>query len=153
MALVAVFATSHAFVAVPLQRSHASRSVAPRMLFGGGGKEEGGGNMNMMETIKKAQAMGEKVKRLQEELTQTEIEASAAEEGVVVTISGAQVPLSVEVSDDLVSQGSAAVSEAVTLAMREAHSNSVEYAKEQMTELYADIGLPMPPTGPGGPPA
>ena len=55
MALVAVFATSHAFVAVPLQRSHASRSVAPRMLFGGGGKEEGGGNMNMMETIKKAQ--------------------------------------------------------------------------------------------------
>lgn len=56
MALVAVFATSHAFVAVPLQRSHASRSVAPRMLFGGGGKEgEGGGQMNMMETIKKAQ--------------------------------------------------------------------------------------------------
>ena len=56
MALVAVFAISHAFVAVPLQRSHASRSVAPRMLFGGGGKEgEGGGQMNMMETIKKAQ--------------------------------------------------------------------------------------------------
>ena len=55
MALVAVFATSHAFVAVPLQRSHASRSVAPRMLVGGGGKEEGGGNMNMMGTIKKAQ--------------------------------------------------------------------------------------------------
>ena len=56
VALVAVFATSHAFVAVPLQRSHASRSVAPSMLFGGGGKEgEGGGQMNMMETIKKAQ--------------------------------------------------------------------------------------------------
>jgi len=56
VALVAVFAISQAFVAVPLQRSHASRSVAPRMLFGGGGKEgEGGGQMNMMETIKKAQ--------------------------------------------------------------------------------------------------
>lgn len=57
LALGAIFAFSHAFVALPLPRAHASRAVGPSMLFGGGGKEGegGGGNMNMMETIKKAQ--------------------------------------------------------------------------------------------------
>ena len=148
MALVAVFATSHAFVAVPLQRSHASRSVAPRMLFGGGGKEgEGGGQMNMMETIKKAQQVGVKVKELQEELTNTEVEATSASGGVTVTISGAQVPISVTVTDELLAQGTDAVSDAVSVAVKEAHTNSVEYAKGRMAELYKDIGLPMEAMG------
>ena len=35
---------------------------------------------------------------------------------------------------------------AVSLATREAHTNSVNYAKERMAELYKDVGLPMPPT-------
>ena len=45
----------------------AVRSHSPRMLFGGGGKEGEGGGLNMMETIKKAQAVGVKVKELQED--------------------------------------------------------------------------------------
>ena len=57
VALLASLGLSHAFVALPLPGAHACRaSSQPRMLFGGGGKEaEGGGQMNMMETIKKAQ--------------------------------------------------------------------------------------------------
>ena len=96
--------------ALPTSRSLTS----PRMLFGGGGKEgEGaGGGMNMMETIKKAQQVGVKVKELQEELANTEVEATAANGGVKVSVSGAQVPLTVTVSDELVAQGAAAVSEA-----------------------------------------
>ena len=49
-------------------------AVSPhRMLFGGGGKQEGaGGGMNMLETIQKAQQVGEKLKKLQEELAKTE---------------------------------------------------------------------------------
>ncbi len=43
------------------------------------------------QTIKKAQEVGVKVKELQEELENTEIEAVAADGGVTVTISGAQV--------------------------------------------------------------
>ena len=39
----------------------------------------------------------------------------------------------------------AAVSEAVSLAAKEAHTNSMEYAKERMTSLYSEIGLPTPP--------
>jgi len=94
---------------------------------------------------KKAQQVGVKVKELQEELQETEIEAVAAEGGVTVVISGSQVPLSVEVTDELLAKGADAVSEAVSIAAKEAHTNSMEYAKQRMTELYGEIGLPMPP--------
>ena len=144
--VLASLALSDAFVAQPVARPAAARAAAaPRMLFGGGGKDgEEGGGLNMMETIKKAQQVGVKVKELQEELQQTEIEAIAADGGVTVTVTGAQVPVSVVVTDELVAKGAAAVSEAVGLAHREAHKNSVEYTKERMTELYKEIGLPMP---------
>ena len=115
------------------------RTSTPSMLFGGGGKEgEGGpgGMGNMMETIKKAQAVGVKVKELQEELQETEIEAVAANGGVTVVISGAQVPISVEVTDELLKEGPDAVSAAVSAAAKDAHTNSMEYAKQRMTELY-----------------
>ena len=94
-----------------------------------------------------------KVKELQDELQDTEIEAVAAEGGVTVVISGAQVPISVEVTEELLAKGGAAVSEAVSLAAKEAHTNSMEYAKQRMQELYGEIGLPMPPQeGAGGAP-
>ena len=48
----------------------------------------------------------------QQELTETEIEAVAADGGATVVISGAQVPLSVEVTDELLAKGADAVSEA-----------------------------------------
>lgn len=88
-----------------------------------------------MSPVKKAQQVGTKVKELQEELTQTEIEAVAADGGVTVVISGAQVPISVEVTDELLAKGADAVSEAVGLAAAQAHSNSMEYAKDRMSEL------------------
>ena len=132
----------------PMPARARMRAAAPppvRMLFGGGDKEGGGGMPNMMETIKKAQQVGVKVKELQEELQNTEVEATAEDGKVTVTISGAQVPLSVEVTDELLAMGAEKVSAAVSLAHAEAHKNSVEYAKQRMSSLYEDIGLPMPP--------
>ena len=142
---IAVSSALHLPLRAPAQTARASS--APSMLFGGGGKEgEGGGGMgNMMETIKKAQQVGVKVKELQEELQETEIEAVAADGGVTVVVSGAQVPISVDVTDDLLAKGPEAVSEAVSAAAKDAHTNSMEYAKQRMTELYSEIGLPMPP--------
>ena len=141
----------------------------------------------MMETIKKAQQVGVKVKELQEELQNTEVEATSEDGGVTVVVSGAQVPISVVVSDEMLAKGAAAVSEAVSVAAKEAHTNSMQCtlpsrrparlrarppawpcgraahtvtatdvraradAKDRMTELYGEIGLPMP-GGEGGPP-
>ena len=59
--------------------------------------------------------------------------------------SGAQVPISVDVTPELLAKGADAVSEAVSVAAKEAHTNSMEYAKQRMTALYQEIGLPMPP--------
>ena len=123
----------------------AARAAAPTMLFGGGGKEGEGGGMNMMETIKKAQEVGVKVKELQEELQGTEIEAVAGESGVTVVISGAQVPISVSVTPDLLAQGSEAVSAAVSLAAKEAHTNSVRDTLERLLTLSSDRFTPPAP--------
>ena len=148
--VLASLALSEAFVAQPVARPAAARAAAaPRMLFGGGGKDgEEGGGLNMMETIKKAQQVGVKVKELQEELTNTEVEATSAEGGVTVVISGPQVPMSVVVTDDLLAKGPDAVSTAVSVAVKEAHTNSVNYAKSRMSELYKEIGLPVPEAPP-----
>ena len=119
------------------------RAATPNMLFGGGDKDGGGGGgmPNMMETIKKAQQVGEKVKELQEELAATEIEAVAADGGVTVVVTGAQVPISVTVTPELLAQGPDAVSDAVSSATKEAHSNSMECARPTR--------LPLPPTTQG----
>ena len=66
-----------------------------------------------------------------------------------VTRAGSQVPLDVAVTEELLAKGPEAVSEAISVAVKEAHKNSIEYAKERMTELYKDIGLPMPGDAPG----
>jgi hypothetical protein len=76
------------------------------MLFGGGGNKGGGGGGmggmgNMMETIKKAQEMGVKVKELQAELVNTEVEATSADGGVTVVISGAQVRMDAKIHRDI----------------------------------------------------
>jgi len=154
---LAIAAVAHGWAALPrVGPVVVQRAAASQMLFGGGGgggKEGGGGMMggmgNMMETIKKAQEMGTKVKAMQEELVNTEVEATSADGGVTVVISGAQVPMEVTVTDEMCAQGATAVSEALTSAMREAHKNSMEYSKGKLSELYAEIGLPMPPDGAG----
>ena len=62
------------------------------------------------EMMKKYSEVGAKVQALQEELAQTEIECASKEGGIVVTVSGTQVPVSVSVSDDVCSSGADAVS-------------------------------------------
>ena len=55
--------------------------------------------------MKKYSEVGVKVQALQEELGQTEIECATADGGVVVKVTGTQVPISVEVSQELCDGG------------------------------------------------
>lgn len=64
---------------------------------------------NIMDAMKKAQEFTSVAKDLQEQLKNTEIEASVRDGQVKVTMTGQQVPLKVEVSDDLIAQGSSEV--------------------------------------------
>lgn len=62
-----------------------------------------------MDAMKKAQEFTSVAKDLQEQLKNTEIEASVRDGAVKVTMTAQQVPLKVEVSDALVAKGSAEV--------------------------------------------
>lgn len=63
-----------------------------------------------MDAMKKAQEFTSVAKDLQEQLKNTEIEASVRDGQVTVTMTAQQVPLNVVVSDDLVAKGSEEVS-------------------------------------------
>lgn len=94
-----------------------------------------GGLGNIMDAMKKAQEFTSVAKDLQDELKNTEIEASVRDGQVTVTMTGQQVPVKVEVTDDLVAQGSEQVSAAVTEAVIAAHTKSSQYMKEKMGNL------------------
>ena len=59
-----------------------------------------------MDAMKKAQEFTSVAKDLQEQLKNTEIEASVRDGAVKVTMTAQQVPLKVEVSEELVKLGS-----------------------------------------------
>lgn len=65
-----------------------------------------GGLGNIMDAFKKAQEFTSVAKDLQEQLRNTEIEASVRDGAVKVTMNAQQVPIKIEVSDELVAQGS-----------------------------------------------
>lgn len=65
-----------------------------------------------MDAMKKAQAFTSVAKDLQDQLKNTEIEASVRDGQVKVVMTAQQYPVSIEVSDELVAKGSAEVSDA-----------------------------------------
>ncbi|CAN8061420.1 unnamed protein product [Agarophyton chilense] len=104
-----------------------------------------GGLGNIMDAMKKAQEFTSVAKELQEQLKNTEIEASVRDGQVKVTMTAQQVPVKVEVTDDLVALGSSEVSAAVTEGIIAAHSKATEYMREKMGSLSKDFGIPQPP--------
>lgn len=93
------------------------------------------------EMMKKYSEVGMKVQELQSELSQTEVECATKDSGVVVKVTGTQVPLSVTVSDELCGQGVDAVSTELTNALKQAHAKSGAYAQNKMRDLYEEMGL------------
>lgn len=88
--------------------------------FGGLG---GLGNIgNIMDAMKKAQEFSSIAKDLQDELKDTEIEATVRDGAVKIVMTGQQHPVQVVVSDALASQGGEEVSKAVTECLIAAHS-------------------------------
>ena len=95
--------------------------------------------------MKKYAEVGEKVQELQQELSATEIECATKDGGVVVKVTGTQVPLSVTVSDSLVTQGADKVSAELSAALKQAHAKSGTYSQQKMAKMYEDLGLGAPP--------
>lgn len=88
---------------------------------------------NMMESIKKAQAMvAEKTRVLQAELDAAEVEGFSSDETVRVVMSGQQKPISVDITEEAYKQGSTKLEALVTEAMKDAHTKSTDYMREKM---------------------
>ena len=85
--------------------------------------------------------VGEKVQALQSELSQTEVECATNEGAIVVKVTATQLPISVEISDDICQKGGDAVSAEVLTALKQARLKSGTYMQQRMTELYKDMGI------------
>ena len=96
------------------------------------------------EMMKKYSEVGVKVQALQAELAQTEVECATKDGGVVVTVSGTQVPVSVTVSEDLCAKGVDAVSAELTTALKSAHTKSGVYAQDKMRAMYDEVSDAVP---------
>ena len=96
----------------------------------------------LAEAFKKAQEVQQGAKQLQEELEQMEIEGSSDDGSVKVVLSGNQEPLRVEISPEALSQGAEALSQIVTVAMRDAYEKSTATMRERMEELTSGLNLP-----------
>merc|ERR1719263_1192139 len=102
------------------------------------------------EMMKKYSQVGERIQALQQELSQTEVECATADGGVVVKVSGTQVPLAVTVSDELCGSDAENVSAELSKALTQAHSKSQNYATQRMQDVYKELGLAEPPPGKPG---
>ncbi|NES23254.1 MAG: YbaB/EbfC family nucleoid-associated protein [Symploca sp. SIO3E6] len=96
----------------------------------------------LTEAFKKAQQVQQGAKELQDELEQMEIEGSSSDGKVKVVLSGNQEPRRVEISADAVSQGAEALSELVTIAMKDAYNKSTATMRERMEKLTEGLNLP-----------
>eukprot|EP00752_Nemacystus_decipiens_P009764 g8720.t1 len=165
---VALLAPAQAFVVssssfVGAQQRSAARSTSrplqPVMLFGGGAgakpaeggggdKKDGGFNMgNMMEGLKKANEIGQKTKDLQKDLEALKVEGKSPCGMVTVTLTGQQMPLSCDISEEAMAEGAKVLGEKVAAAQQAAHTESLQVMSKRLAELYSEMGLPV---GAGG---
>lgn len=96
----------------------------------------------LAEAFKKAQQVQQGAQQLQEELEQMEIEGQSGDGLVKVVVSGNQEPRRVEIAPDALANGAEALSESVTMAMKDAYNKSTDTMRERMEELTSGLNLP-----------
>ena len=98
--------------------------------------------VDSMGDLKTAQRVGQLTDALVKELSSTMVEGSAMEGKVKVTFDCQQKPVGMTIDEGFLSEVDATtLSNAVTTAMQDAHSKSIERMDEKMKSLYAELGL------------
>ena len=96
------------------------------------------------EAFKKAKQIQQDAQKLQEELESMEIEGKSDDEMVKVWISGNQLPLRVEVNENIVSAEKEKIEQNILEAIKEAHESSTTTMKERMNDLTGGLNLNLP---------
>jgi DNA-binding YbaB/EbfC family protein len=99
--------------------------------------------MNIAQIMKQAQKMQEQMARVQEELANKTVEATAGGGMVTVTANGKQEILAVSISPEVINpQDSAMLEDLVTAAVNEALRSSRELLQEEMTKITGGLRIP-----------
>jgi DNA-binding YbaB/EbfC family protein len=93
--------------------------------------------------MKQAQKMQEQMARVQEELANKTVEATAGGGMVTVTANGKQEILAVNISPEVINpQDSAMLEDLVTAAVNEALRSSRELLQQEMTKITGGLRIP-----------
>jgi len=109
-----------------------------------------------MENFKQSQELGRRTNALLTDLTSSTIEGIGANGKVKVLVNGRQEPIGVEVDETYLKQvmglggssggveedGVEELNEALTVAMQDAWTKSMEVMEDKMQALYSELGLP-----------
>ena len=98
----------------------------------------------LTEAFKKAKQIQQDAQKLQDELEQMEIEGKSDDEMVKVWISGNQLPLRVEVQDNILNSDKEKIEQYILQAIQKAHELSTTTMKERMNDLTGGLNLNLP---------
>ena len=98
----------------------------------------------LTEAFKKAKQIQQDAQKLQDELENMEIEGKSDDEMVKVWISGNQLPLRVEVQDNILNSDKEKIEQNILQAIQKAHELSTTTMKERMNDLTGGLNLNLP---------
>ena len=98
----------------------------------------------LTEAFKKAKQIQQDAQKLQDELENMKIEGKSDDEMVKVWISGNQVPLKVEVKDNILDTNIEKIEQNILQAIQKAHELSTTTMKERMNDLTGGLNLNLP---------
>ena len=98
----------------------------------------------LTEAFKKAKQIQQDAQKLQDELENMEIEGKSDDEMVKVWISGNQVPLKVEVQENILNSDKEKIEKNILQAIQKAHELSSTTMKERMNDLTGGLNLNLP---------
>ena len=98
----------------------------------------------LTEAFKKAKQIQQDAQKLQDELESMEIEGKSEDEMIKVWISGNQLPLRVEVNEEILNSNKEKIEENILEAIQKAHESSTTTMKERMNELTGGLNLNLP---------
>ena len=96
----------------------------------------------LAEAFKKAQQIQDDAKELQQELENMQITGESCDGLVVVTMTGNQEFLNVEIKEEAMSKDASELSALVTSAIKDAYQKSTDTMREKMEALTGNLGLP-----------
>ena len=98
----------------------------------------------LTEAFKKAKQIQQDAQKLQDELENMEIEGKSDDEMIKVWISGNQLPLKVEVQENILNADKEKIEQNLLQAIQKAHELSTSTMKERMNDLTGGLNLNLP---------